>query len=94
MIELMELAMEMSKDIQYLKAYIEALKKTKGNKLSEDWLDNQEVLQTLHISPRTLQSYRDNGTLPFSKIEGKFYYKASDIENLLQSNYTNKSKDK
>ena len=68
MIELMELAMEMSKDIQYLKAYIEALKNTKGKKLSEDWLDNQEVLLTLHISPRTLQSYRDNGTLPFSKI--------------------------
>ncbi len=94
MIELMQLAIEMSKDIQYLKAYIEALKNTKGKKLSEDWLDNQEVLLTLHISPRTLQSYRDNGTLPFSKIEGKFYYKASDIENLLQSNYTNKSKDK
>lgn len=94
MIELMELAMEMAKDIQYLKAYIEALKSSKSRKLSEDWLDNQEVLQTLHISPRTLQSYRDNGTLPFSKIEGKFYYKASDIENLLQCNYTNKSKDK
>ena len=93
MIELMQLAIEMSKDIQYLKAYIEALKNTKSKKLSEDWLDNQEVLQTLHISPRTLQSYRDNGTLPFSKIEGKFYYKASDIETLLKRNYTNKSKD-
>lgn len=94
MIELMELAMEMAKDIQYLKAYVEAIKASKSRKLSEDWLDNQEVLQTLHISPRTLQTYRDNGTLPFSKIEGKFYYKSSDIENLLQSNYTNKSKDK
>ena len=94
MMELMDLAMEMSKDIQYLKAYIEALKNQKRGKLSDEWLDNQEVLQTLHISPRTLQTYRDNGTLPFSKIEGKFYYKSSDIENLLQSNYTNKSKDK
>ena len=94
MIELIDLAREMAKDIQYLKAYIEAIKDSKSRKLSEDWLDNQEVLQTLHISPRTLQSYRDNGTLPFSKIEGKFYYKASDIENLLQSNYNNKSKDK
>lgn len=94
MIELMELAMEMAKDIQYLKAYVEAIKASKSRKLSEDWLDNQEVLQTLHISPRTLQTYRDNGTLPFSKIEGKFYYKASDIENLLQRNYTNNAKTK
>jgi hypothetical protein len=30
MIELMDLAMEMSKDIQYLKAYIEALKNQKA----------------------------------------------------------------
>ena len=30
MIELMDLAMEMSKDIQYLKAYIEALKNQKN----------------------------------------------------------------
>ena len=32
MIELMDLAMEMSKDIQYLKAYIEALKNQKSGK--------------------------------------------------------------
>ena len=94
MIELIDLAREIAKDIQYMKAYIEVLKETKAKKLSDEWLDNQEVLQTLHISPRTLPTYRDNGTLPFSKIEGKFYYKSSDIENLLQSNYTNKSKDK
>lgn len=94
MIELMELAMEMAKDIQYLKAYVEAIKASKSRKLSQDWLDNQEVLQTLHISPRTLQTYRDNGTLPFSKIEGKFYYKAADIEDLLQRNYTNNAKTK
>lgn len=94
MIELMELAMEMAKDIQYLKAYVEAIKASKSRKLNDDWLDNQEVLQTLHISPRTLQTYRDNGTLPFSKIEGKFYYKAADIEDLLQRNYTNNAKTK
>ena len=27
-----------------------------------DWLDNQDVCQMLNISPRTLQTLRDNGT--------------------------------
>lgn len=26
----------------------------------EDWLDNQDVMQALHISPRTLQTLRSN----------------------------------
>jgi hypothetical protein len=52
------------------------------------WLDNQDVMQMLHISPRTLQTLRSNGTLPFSRIKGKFYYKVSDLEALLNSNYT------
>ena len=28
----------------------------------DDWLDNQDVCQMLNISPRTLQTLRDNGT--------------------------------
>ena len=31
-----------------------------------DWLDNQDVCQILNISPRTLQTLRDNGTLAYS----------------------------
>jgi len=53
----------------------------------EDWLDNQEVMQTLHISPRTLQTLRTNGTLPYSRIRKKLYYKRSDIQRILQDNY-------
>ena len=58
----------------------------------EGWLDNQDVLQILHISPRTLQTLRSNGTLPFSRIKGKFYYKVSDLEALLESNYSANAK--
>ncbi len=54
--------------------------------LKERWLDNQEVKQLLKISPRTLQSYRDKGILPFSKLGGKFFYRASDVEKLLEQN--------
>ena len=54
--------------------------------MKERWLDNQEVKQLLRISPRTLQSYRDKGILPFSKLGGKFFYRASDVEKLLEQN--------
>ena len=36
-----------------------------------EWLDNQDVCQILNISPRTLQTLRDNGTLAYSQIERK-----------------------
>jgi len=55
--------------------------------LSENWLDIADVCQLLHISKRTLQSYRDNGTLSFSQIGGKIYFKASDIEQHLNKHY-------
>ncbi len=34
-----------------------------------DWLDNQDACQMLNISPRTLQTLRQNGTLAYSQIE-------------------------
>jgi hypothetical protein len=40
-----------------------------------DWIDSQDVLIKMHISQRTLQTWRTNGLLPFSNINGKFYPK-------------------
>ena len=54
----------------------------------EDWLDNQDVSNMLHVSPRTLQTLRSNGTLPFSRIGGKIYYLRRDIQKILADNYT------
>jgi len=48
-----------------------------------EWLDNQDVCLLLNISPRTLQTLRDNGTLAFSRISHKIYYKAEDVEKIL-----------
>lgn len=55
--------------------------------LSDKWLDIQDVCLLLKISKRTLQSYRDNGTIPFSQICGKIYFKATDIEEHLNRHY-------
>jgi len=48
-----------------------------------DWLDNQDVCQMLNISPRTLQTLRDNGTLAYSQINRKVYYKPEDVDSVL-----------
>lgn len=55
--------------------------------LSEIWLDNQDVCQTLNISKRTLQTYRDTGKLSYSQIGSKIYYKAADVNDLLNTHY-------
>ncbi len=43
------------------------------------WMDNQEVCQQLNISPRTLQTLRDNGTLAYSQINHKVFYRPEDV---------------
>ncbi len=54
------------------------------DKRKSEWLDNQDVCQLLKISKRTLQTYRDKGTLAHSQIGYKCYYKTVDIEKLIE----------
>ncbi len=61
--------------------------KGKAKNLSDNWLTIDQTCQLLSISRRTLQAYRDNGTLPFSQYQNKIYFKATDIEAHLQKNY-------
>ncbi len=89
MTEIIDLLLALSQEIKDLKARIELLRLSRAEVLKDTWIDSQDVLQTLHISKRTLQTLRDNGTLPYSKVKGKFYYKVSDVEQLLQDNYYN-----
>lgn len=89
MTEIIDLIMSLSQDVKDIKARLDVLKYTGALNLKNTWLDNQDVMQTLHISKRTLQTLRSNGTIPYSKIKGKFYYKAADIEQILQDNYYN-----
>ena len=51
----------------------------------EQWLDNQEVCLLMNITKRTLQTYKDKGLLPYSKLNRKNYYKLSDVQALLKA---------
>ena len=88
MTEVLNLLMQLTRDFEVVRAYVFALKKSKLDNFKETWIDGQDVMHTMHISKRTLQTLRDNGTLPYTRINGKFYYKVADIESLLESNYS------
>ncbi|MCP9761480.1 helix-turn-helix domain-containing protein [Lacihabitans soyangensis] len=77
-------------EIQIIKTYVANVSATSvfPERFDKVWIDGQDVMLSLHISKRTLQYLRDSGVLPYSRINGKFYYKIADIENLLVKNYT------
>ena len=76
------------KDVKWLKVQLEKLQANPIQQFHKTWIDGQEVMQTLHISKRTLQNWRDSGAIPFSRINGKFFYKVSDLETMLKDNYS------
>jgi len=51
------------------------------------WLSNSEACEFLGVTARTLQNYRDNGTISYSKVGSKIYYKLSDLEDHLDTHY-------
>ena len=73
--------------LQEIKNNLNPKDRIEDSKLSDNWLTIDQTCQLLSISRRTLQSYRDNGTLPFSQYQNKIYFKANDIEAHLQKNY-------
>lgn len=49
------------------------------------WLKSCEVKKMLGISHGFLQTLRDSGTLPFTKIGGSIYYDFEDITKMMAS---------
>ena len=54
-----------------------------GEKKMGEWMDNQDVCRMLNISPRTLQTLRDNGTLAYSQINHKTYYRPENVQRIV-----------
>jgi len=62
---------------------MEQLCRLYGDKGISEWLDNEQVCLLLDISPRTLQTLRDNGLLAYTRISHKLYYKPEDVEKII-----------
>ena len=54
---------------------------------AKQWLTIEETCNYLNVSKRTLQSYRDNGILPFSQIGGKIYFEVNDLKVYFKAHY-------
>lgn len=57
--------------------------KMHGERKIGEWMDSQDACLLLGVSPRTLQTFRDNGTLAYGRIGHKIYYKVEDIQGIL-----------
>lgn len=53
----------------------------------EQILDNQDLCLLLNVSNRTLQRYRMKGILPYFNIDGRNYYRASDVHKLIREKF-------
>ncbi len=71
--------------IEALKKQVKALKNVREDKALKPWMDAQDVLFTLSVTNRTLQTYRDKGMLSYTQVGQKYYYKPEDVEKLLDS---------
>jgi len=67
---------------------LKAIKDQPGIGQKSKWLDKEDLIKITHLSPRTLQNWRDHGWIPFSKVSGKIFYRAEDLDRLLNSNLT------
>ena len=59
---------------------VERLCREHGDLGEREWLDSYDVCRLLGISPRTLQTMRENGTLAYTKISHKVYYRSEDVK--------------
>lgn len=52
----------------------------------DHWIKSSKVMEKLGISPGTLQNFRINGTIPFTKLGGIIYYDEKKINEILENN--------
>ena len=61
--------------------------KHRHNAINEEkmWVDSHDVCNYLHVSNRTLQRLRAKNCVSYSRINGKNFFRISDIRHLLES---------
>jgi hypothetical protein len=82
--DLMEFKLELLEEIKKL-----LNNQSESGSGSKKWLKSTEVMKLLQISPGTLQNFRINGNLPFTRIGGSIYYDADEINKILMENRSN-----
>jgi hypothetical protein len=57
------------------------------------WVDSYEVCTFLKISEKTLQRLRGSGTIAYSNIRGRYFYKVSEIRRMLEERLIRSNKE-
>ena len=57
------------------------------------WVDSYEVCTLLKISEKTLQRLRVSGTIAYSNIRGRYFYKVSEIRRMLEERLIRSNKE-
>jgi len=70
-----------------LAAIKEQLKKNELTMQDLGVIDTYDLCRLLNISARTAATMRENGTLRFTKIGARYYYKIDDIKAMLQEGF-------
>jgi hypothetical protein len=79
---LLEAMVGIKNELLYIRKYFHPLLK------GEIYVTGERVCEILHISKRTLQQYRDDGLIPFIKLQRKILFRESDISKVLEDNYS------
>ncbi len=74
--------LEMLNELHEIKKAL-AIKNSDGKQI----IDNDTFLKLLNISKRTGVTWRSTGIIGYSKIDGKIFYRLSDIDDMLKNHY-------
>ena len=68
---------------------------TEAESTNEDeiWVDSYEVCTFLKISEKTLQRLRVAGTIAYSNIRGRYFYKISEVKRMLEERVIKSNKE-
>lgn len=80
---------ELSGQIEQALLHVEEIREKYRPTLADKrYLNAEEVMDYLHVSPRTLQTLRDKRIIGFTVIGGKILYPEEKLMQVLQDNYT------
>lgn len=69
----------------------DSLVKRDEEEFSSSIIESKKIPKLLGISPKTWQTYRDKGVIPFIQLGAKIWVKRIDIETFLNNHYIKKT---
>ncbi len=84
---------ELDKKITAIADYIFNHVETAKQSEEDMWVDSYEVCTFLKRSEKTLQRLRVSGTIAYSNIRGRYFYKVSEIRRMLEERLIRSNKE-